>query len=93
VCVTGAGAGVNSVWEWEKLEAAQSPTRRVHYPGASRDCKGRVRRRLCGAKKSEHEVHHASLIEFVSACQSTIPYETGRPRVIYQSILFEVYTS
>jgi len=36
VCVTGAGAGVDSAWEQEKLEArkmlenAQTPTSRVH---------------------------------------------------------------
>jgi hypothetical protein len=40
VCVTGAGAGVDSAWEREKLEARKMLVNRAESPASSARCVG-----------------------------------------------------
>ena len=42
VCVTGAGAGVDSVWEQEKLEARKMPENATESPASSACFVGRI---------------------------------------------------
>ena len=41
VCVTGAGVGVDSAWEQEKLEARKMPVNRAESPASSARFVGR----------------------------------------------------